>query len=297
MPELPDVELYVHKIREVVGDARLLRAKALTPFVLRTVSPPLSDANDKRLVSVGRLGKRIVLGFDAGPTLVVHLMVSGRFQWKAPGSKPPGRIAVAQFEFENGTLFVTEASKKRRASLHVFPSEAEASQLNPGGVEPLSCTATEFSDALTKENRTLKRVLTNPRAFSGIGNAYSDEILWAAKLSPLRLTGSLSPEETARLHAATVETLTTWRDRLIQEFSTKFPGPGDVTAFRPDFATHGKFGQPCPACGHKIQRIVYAENETNYCAQCQNEGRVLADRALSRLLKDDWPRTLEELEP
>ncbi|MBS1724832.1 MAG: formamidopyrimidine-DNA glycosylase [Armatimonadetes bacterium] len=296
MPELPDVELYVAKLRERVLGEPLDRLQLLTPFVLRTVEPKVAVLHGRPLREIERLGKRIVLDFGDDLFLVVHLMVAGRFQWKAAGAKPLGRITLALFEFPHGTLLMTEASKKRRASLHVVQGRNALEEMNPGGIEPLECTPQEFAEALKRENRTLKRALTNPRTFSGIGNAYSDEILWAAHLSPLRLTSSLDEKETARLYGATVESLTMWSKKLLEQFATKFPGAGDVTAFRPDFAVHGKFGQPCPRCGHKVQRIVYAENETNYCAECQNEGRLLADRALSRLLKEDWPRTLEEME-
>jgi len=320
MPELPDVELYIAKLKEMVLGQPLVSAKMVSMFVLRTVSPPLSDLAGKEVTCVFRLGKRIVLSFapspapppdpgrtnidrspgegfpDDGPFLVVHLMIAGRFLWRAPGAKPPGKITMAIFEFPNGQLVLTEASSKKRASIHVIADRAGLAEMDPGGIEPLTCTPQQFVEALRRENRTLKRGLTNPKTFSGIGNAFSDEILWAAKLSPVRLTQALSDEEALRLHKATVDTLTTWTTTLREEFKNKFPGPGDVTAFRPDYAVHGKFGKPCPVCGRKVQRITYAENETNYCAQCQNEGRMLADRSLSRLLKSDWPKTIEEME-
>lgn len=301
MPELPDVELYVAKLREVVVGQQLHNVRILTPFVLRSVTPPLSALSGSTVSDVFRLGKRVVFDFspsgaEQGPFLIVHLMIAGRFLWRAVAAKPPGRIALAMFDFSNGTLILTEASKKRRAGIHVVADRAGLKEHDPGGIEPLECTSAQFAEALKSENRTLKRALTNPRKFSGIGNAFSDEILFAAQLSPVRLTSSLSEAETDRLYDATVETLATWRARLLEEFKDKFPGSGDVTAFRPEYAVHGKFGKSCPVCGHKVQRIAYAENETNYCAKCQNEGRMLADRSLSRLLKSDWPKTIEEME-
>ncbi|MBS1713726.1 MAG: formamidopyrimidine-DNA glycosylase [Armatimonadetes bacterium] len=296
MPELPDVELYVSKIKERTLGTTLLRTGLKTPFLLRSTDPPVTAVQGKALRDVTRLGKRIVLGFDGDLFFVIHLMIAGRFQWKASGSRPPGRITLAVFSFDHGDLVLTEASKKRRASLHVVQGQEGLVAHDPGGVDPLLGPFAAFSTALHLQNRTLKRALTDPKTLSGIGNAYSDEILWAAGLSPLRLTSHLTDEETRRLWEATRTTLTAWKDRLSEDFKDKFPGPGDVTAFRPDFAVHGKFGAPCPKCGHKVQRIVYAENETNYCAACQNEGRLLADRALSRLLKSDWPRTLEDTE-
>lgn len=297
MPELPDVELYVSKLRETVLGQSLVSAKMVSMFVLRTVTPSLAEITSKPVTDIFRLGKRIVFAFDTnGPFLVVHLMIAGRFQWKPLDMKPPAKITMAVFTFSNGQLILTEASSKKRASVHVVADRVALAEMDPGGIEPLTCTREQFVEALRRENRTLKRALTNPRTFSGIGNAFSDEILWAAKLSPLRLSQALSDEEAKRLYRATVDTLTLWRDRLLSEFKNKFPGPGDVTAFRPDYAVHGRFGQLCPVCGRKVQRIAYAENETNYCAQCQNEGRMLADRSLSRLLKSDWPKTIEEME-
>ena len=297
MPELPDIELYVAKLRDLLTGVPLSSSRMVSLFILRTVTPSLQELAGHRVRSVERLGKRVVLGFqDTDARIVIHLMVSGRFLWRAVGANPPPKITMAVFSFPHGQLVLTEASSKKRASIHVVPNKEALQAMDPGGVEPLECSPVEFLIALRKENRTLKRGLTNPRAFSGIGNAYSDEILWAAQLSPLRLTQSLTDDEGLRLREAAVATLQTWSARLLDEFANKFPGPGDVTAFRPDFAVHGKFGKPCPECGNKVQRIVYAENETNYCAECQLEGRILADRSLSRLLKSDWPRSLEEME-
>jgi len=296
MPELPDVELYLRCLeREVVGHS-LLGIRMLNPFVLRTVAPRPNELIGKTVVAVSRLGKRIVLEFSDDLFVVFHLMISGRFRWLKAGSKPPAKISHAYFEFENGVLVLTEASSKKRASIHVLACREGLSSHDPGGIDPLTMSLEAFREQLLAENRTLKRALTNSHRFSGIGNAYSDEILFDARLSPLRLTSSLKDEEIVRLHSSVVAVLQAWKEKLAIEFATKFPGPGDVTAFRPDFNAHGKFGQPCSVCGHKIQRIQYAENETNYCAHCQNEGRLLADRSLSRLLKDDWPKTLEEME-
>lgn len=297
MPELPDIELYLHALRSRIVDKRLVSAKTLNPFVLRSVIPPLSDLNGKKVTGLRRLGKRIVLEFEGELFLVIHLMIAGRLRWSDKPGAAPAKITHAAFEFEDGgTLFLTEASSKKRAGIHVEKGVANLAQHDPGGIDVLNCTFEDFQRELLAENRTLKRGLTNSHRFSGIGNAYSDEILFHAKLSPVRLTRSLSEAEIQTLFASVREVLTTWRDRLIAEFAGKFPGAGQVTAFRPDFAVHGKFGQPCPVCGAKVQRIQYSENETNYCAKCQNEGRLLADRSLSRLLKDDWPKTLEQME-
>ncbi len=297
MPELPDIELYLHALRSRIVGKRLTSAKTLNIFVLRTVIPPLSDLVGKNVIGLRRLGKRVVLEFEDDLFLVVHLMIAGRFRWSDKPGPPPAKIGHAAFEFEGGgTLFLTEASSKKRAGIHVVKGEATLSEHDPGGIDVLSAPFEKFKEELITENRTLKRGLTNGHRFSGIGNAFSDEILFNARLSPVRLTRSLDDEELHRLHAAVQSTLETWRDRLIVEFGDRFPGAGQVTAFRPDFAVHGKFGQPCPVCGAKVQRIQYAENETNYCAKCQNEGRLLADRSLSRLLKDDWPKKLEQME-
>lgn len=294
MPELPDVTVYVEALRRRIVGQSLEKFTPVSLFVVRTVEPPMSALVGKTVESVHRLGKRIVLDFQDDLHLMIHLMISGRLQWKELGSKPPGKITLATFSFPNGQLVLTEASSKKRAALHLVQGPEPLSAHNPGGLEPLDMTLDQFTSALRAENRTLKRALTQPSRFSGIGNAYSDEILHAARLSPMRLTSSLEDAEVARLYEAIQQTLADWTNRLIAEFGDAFPGPGQITAFRPDFAAHGKFGKPCPTCGKPIQRIVYADNETNYCAVCQNEGRILADRALSRLLKDDWPRSFTD---
>ncbi len=247
---------------------------------------------------IWRIGKRIAFEFDSGSVMVIHLMVSGRFRWSATAGAVQRKITHAVWTFEDGSLILTEASSKKRAGIWLFPSRDSAMSQDPGGIDPLACSEAEFAEVLTRDNKTLKRGLANPRRFSGIGNAYSDEILHAARLSPLKLTQSLKPDEISRLFEAAQNTLETWRVKLLAEFENgaKFPGPGQVTAFRPEFAAHGRYGQPCPDCGRPIQRIVYAENETNYCAVCQNDGQIYADRSLSRLLKDDWPRSFAEEE-
>lgn len=298
MPELPDVTIYVEALADRMVGEPLRDVRVFGPSVLRSFEPPLPDTFGKAVRGVRRVGKRIVLALEDELFLVIHLMISGRLVWQAgepKGPRPGGKTTMALLRFPRAHLVLTEASTKKRAGVTVVRGEAGLAALDPGGLEPLTATPAAFAQALTAENRTLKRALTNPRAFSGIGNAYSDKILHAARLSPLRLTGSLSEEETERLRVATVRVLTEWTDRLRAECGDAFPGRGAVTAFRPDFAAHGKFGQPCPVCGKPIQRIVYAENETNYCAVCQNEGRLLSDRALSRLLKSDWPKTLEAM--
>ena len=291
MPELPDVEVYIESLQARIAGRRLLRVRVLSPFLLRTAVPPLSSADGKRVVGVQRVGKRIVLSLEDGPYLVLHLMIAGRLRWLEGKEKPPGRITLALFEFENGVLAFTEAGTKRRASLHVLNS---LENLDPGGAEIFGIDGHEFSRRLKRENHTLKRALTDPRLFAGIGNAYSDEILHRARLSPVAMTSRLDDEEVARLFRATRETLAEWTERLRQEAAGGFPEK--VTAFREGMAVHGRFGKPCPVCGSPVQRIVFAENETNYCARCQTGGKILADRALSRLLKKSWPRTLEELE-
>lgn len=299
MPELPDVEVYCAALRRCVQGHMLRRAEVVSPFLLRSFDPPLMSVEGRRVVGVRRLGKRIALGLEEDLHLVLHLMIAGRFRWQAAGARAgrlPRKIALATFAFDSGTLALTEPAKKKRAALHVVAGEAGLAAMRPRGLEPLEADAAAFAAAVTRERHTLKRTLTDPRLISGIGNAFSDEILHAARLSPLALTTRLTPEEMARLYEATRGVLMGWTRRLLADFAERFPGPGDITAFRPDFAAHGKFGRPCPACGVKIQRIRYAENETNYCPRCQTGDRVLADRSLSRLLKEDWPRTVEELE-
>lgn len=294
MPELPDVELYLHALRPRIVGQRLKRLRIKSPFLLRTVDPPLAEVEGRLVRELSRLGKRIVWHLDAEMFVVIHLMIAGRFRWKPPGAPIPGKVGLAAFEFENGTLLLTEAGAKRRASMHLVRGRASLVALDPGGIDVLTSTVDEFSAALTRENHTLKRALTDPRLLSGIGNAYSDEILHEARLSPLLLTSRLDRDAIRRLHAAATEVLARWRDELIAETGDAFPER--VTAFREGMAAHGRFGKPCLACGTPIQRIRYAANEANYCPTCQTEGKLLADRALSRLLKDDWPRSLEELE-
>lgn len=294
MPELPDVVVYVeHLTARVVGQT-LERVRIVSPFLLRTFEPCVEEAEGKRVREVRRLGKRIVFGLEGDLFLVLHLMIAGRLHWKPPNTKPPGKIGLAAFQFANGTLTLTEAGTKKRASLHVVRGEKGLAALNPGGMEVLHANLDSFRASLCHRNHTLKRALTDPRLFSGIGNAYSDEILHRAGLSPLALTQRLTDKEIAILFAAVQGTLVEWTDRLREEAGERFPEK--VTAFRDGMAVHGRFGQPCPRCGTAIQRIVYAENETNYCPRCQTGGKVLADRSLSRLLKDDWPRTIDELE-
>ncbi|HET7788420.1 MAG TPA: DNA-formamidopyrimidine glycosylase family protein [Myxococcales bacterium] len=291
MPELPDVTAYVEAIAQRVRGQPLRGVRAASPFVVRTFDPPLGAAAGKRVVGVDRLGKRIVLSLEEGLFLVIHLMIAGRFRWEQAGAKIPGKVGLAAFDFPSGTLLLTEVATKKRASIHLARSLDE---FRRGGIEPLSATAEQFEEALRSENHTLKRALTDPRLFSGIGNAYSDEILHRARLSPALLTRKMSAEEVARLREATRSILQEWTDRLCAEAREKFPEK--VTAFRPEFAVHGKYRQPCPVCGTPVQRIAYADNETNYCPRCQTGGRLLSDRSLSRLLHDDWPRTIEELE-
>jgi formamidopyrimidine-DNA glycosylase len=292
VPELPDVTLYVEALTEKVVGQPLDRVELKSAFVLRSVTPSIDDLRLKRVRAVQRLGKRIVLGLDDELFVVIHLMIAGRLRWRAPGEKLGfgGRMLLASFVFPNGVLHLTEASSKKRASLEIVRGQAALDSHNPGGIEPLEATLDQFGAALTNENHTLKRALTDPHLFSGIGNAYSDEILHAARLSPLKLTRSLSRDEIARLHVAMRATLVMWTDQLRRELKGEFPEK--VTAFHAAMAVHGRFRQPCPVCDAPVQRIVYAENECNYCARCQTGGRVLADRSLSRLLKDNWPRSL-----
>src|SRR5213083_1770417 len=294
MPELPDIVAYLDALAPRILGLRLERARVTSPLLLRTADPPLSSAVGKPVTGLRRLGKRIVWEMEDQIFLVFHLMIAGRFKWRKPGAKPPGRIGLATFDFPEGTLLLTEASKKHRASLHVVRGEAGLAAHDPGGLDVLTADLPAFRAALQSESHTLKRALTDPRLFDGIGNAYSDEILHAARLSPLRLTSQLGDDEIERLRRATRETLTRWTERLQAETGDGFPEK--VTAFRPGMAVHGRFRQPCPVCGSPVQRIRYAENEVNYCATCQTGGRLLADRSLSRLLKEDWPRSLEEWE-
>ena len=294
MPELPDVEAYLAALRPRIVGARLERVRLANPFILRSVDPSPAEVSGRAVTGLRRLGKRIVIALEDELFVLLHLMIAGRLHWRAAGAKTPGKIGLAAFDFSTGTLVLTEAGTKRRASLHLVRGEAALREHDPGGLEVLEADLPAFSAALHAESHTVKRVLTDPRVFSGIGNAYSDEILHAAQLSPVRLTPKITDDETARLFEATRRTLTEWRDRLSREAAEKFPE--HVTAFREGMAVHGRFGQPCPACGAPVQRIVHAENEINYCARCQTGGRLLADRALSRLLKQDWPRTIEEME-
>ena len=300
MPELPDVELYLHALGPRIVGQTLERVRIVSPFLLRSVTPPISRAEGRRVVGLRRLGKRVVWVLDEDLFVVVHLMIAGRFRW-LPGSAPrtdrsgpTPKTTLATFDFPSGTLTLTEASPKKRASLYLVHGEAALEEHDPGGIEVLTATGDEFAARLRLENRTLKRALTDPRLFSGIGNAYSDEILHEARLSPTQLTSNLTDQQANRLFESVKEVLRTWAARLVEETGDGFPEK--VTAFRPAMAVHGKFGQPCPRCGAPVQRIQYAANECNYCARCQTRGRLLADRGLSRLLGADWPRTLEELE-
>lgn len=294
MPELPDITVYLDALRPRVVGQRLTRVRIFNPFLLRSYEPPLEAVVGQTVLDLRRLGKRIVFVFADERFLVLHLMIAGRLHWKPTGAKPPGKIGLAAFDFPNGTLTLTEAGSKRRASLHVVQSETNLAAHNPGGLEVLDASLAAFRSALLRENHTLKRTLTDPHLFSGIGNAYSDEILHRAQLSPLTWTQRLRDDEIERLYRAVQDSLRHWIDRLRAEVGDGFPEK--VTAFRPEMAVHGRFGQPCPVCATAVQRIIYAENETNYCPRCQTGGKVLADRSLSRLLKDDWPRTIEELE-
>ena len=294
MPELPDIELYRHALRSRVVDNVLERVRLASPFVLRSVEPSIDAVEGKRVLDVRRLGKRVVFVLEDDLYIVFHLMIAGRLRWKSQGHKIPGRLGLGAFDFENGTLLLTEASKKKRAALHVCRGQNALLEHDPGGIEPLEIGGVSFRDALVERNHTVKRALTDPRIFSGIGNAYSDEILHRAKLSPLIWTQRLTEEQIRRLHDATQAVLSEWVARLLQQHGDDFPEK--VTAFRPEMAAHGKYGEPCPVCGDPIQRIVFTDRETNYCATCQTGGKLLADRALSRLLKGDWPRSLEELE-
>jgi len=293
MPELPDVTVYVEALQKRLVGQRLTKMRLASPFVLRTVDPSPSEVAGRQVVDIKRLGKRIVIELDGNVFIVIHLMIAGRFKWLPAGAKVPGKIGLAAFDFPNGTLLLTEAGSKRRAAIHLVRGVAGLKEHDPGGLEPLEMTLDEFRDALTRERHTLKRSLTDPHLFNGIGNAYSDEILHRARLSPVQMSTNLSDDEIGRLYDATRATLIDWTDRLRRDAGEGFPEK--VTAFRPEMAVHGRYNQPCPVCGAPVQRIVYSENETNYCARCQTGGRLLADRALSRLLHGDWPKSIDEL--
>lgn len=294
MPELPDIELYLHALEPRIVGRTLEKVRIASPFLVRSYDPPIDRAQGKKVLALRRLGKRLVWQLEDDLFLIIHLMIAGRFRFLAPGAKVPGKVGLAAFDFDTGSLILTEAGSKRRASLYLVRGEADLASHDPGGLEVLTSTVEEFGRALTRENHTLKRALTDPHLLSGIGNAYSDEILHAARMSPMLLTSKLTPAQIERLHAHTIGILTKWRDELIAEAGGKFPEK--VTAFRNGMAAHGRYGKPCPLCGTPIQRIQYATNEANYCPACQTGGKLLADRGLSRLLKDDWPKSLEELE-
>jgi formamidopyrimidine-DNA glycosylase len=294
LPELPDIVVYLEALAPRVLNQRLERLRIANPFLVRTPEPPVSAVEGRRVLALRRLGKRIVFALEDDLFLVLHLMIAGRLRWKERGAPIPGKVGLAAFDFPAGTAILTEAGSKRQASLHLVEGAGGLSALDPGGLEVLESDLPAFAERLTRVNHTLKRALTDPHIFSGIGNAYSDEILHAARLSPLQLTAHLSGEQIARLHESTVRTLERWIAQLRDELGDAFPDR--VTAFRPEMAVHGKYRQPCPVCGDPVQRIVYARNESNYCATCQTGGRLLSDRALARLLRDDWPRTLEEME-
>jgi len=294
VPELPDIVIYIEALEKCILGQRLERVRIASPFLLRTASPPVADAEGKTVVQLRRLGKRICIGLEDDLWLVLHLMIAGRLHWRKRDAKLSPPRGLAAFDFAHGTLLWTEAGSQKRASLHVVAGEDGLSELDPGGLEVLESNLDQFAKVLTSANHTLKRALTDPRLFSGIGNAYSDEILFEARLSPLALTQKLKPEEIKRLFAAVRDSLVHWTERLRQESGDEFPEK--VTAFRPGMAAHGRYKEPCPRCGAKIQRIRYAANETNYCPNCQTGGKLLADRALSRLLREDWPRTPEALE-
>jgi len=294
LPELPDIELYLHALRPRIVGRVLERIRIASPFLVRSFNPPIDHVHGRRIEALRRLGKRLVWVLDDDLFIVIHLMIAGRFKFLDRGAKVPGKIGLAAFDFDNGSLILTEAGSQRRASLHVVSGESELAKHDPGGLEVLTSTPEAFGAALTRESHTLKRALTDPHLLSGIGNAYSDEILHAAKMSPMLLTSRLTPEQIASLHAHTIGVLTKWRDDLIQDTGDSFPEK--VTAFREGMTAHGRYGKPCPACGTAIQRIQYATNEANYCPTCQTGGKLLADRGLSRLMKEDWPKTLDDLE-
>jgi formamidopyrimidine-DNA glycosylase len=294
MPELPDVQIYLERLDALLRGRVLERVRIANPFVLRTVEPPIASIEGCQVLSFSRIGKRIVMHVEREYFLIIHLMIAGRLRWRSPSRKMGGRIVLAELSFEHGTLYLTEAGTTRRAMLHLVQGDDALQAFERGGVDVLAADLDTFTRVLRSENHTLKRSLTDPRLFSGIGNAYSDEILHRARLSPLALSGKLSDEEVARLHSAVRATLSDWIERLRTEAGTELPDK--VTAFHPRMAVHGRYGQPCPECGAPVQRIRYAANETNYCARCQTGGRILADRALSRLLKDDWPRSIDDIE-
>jgi formamidopyrimidine-DNA glycosylase len=294
VPELPDITLYLEALTPRVLNQRLERLRIANPFLVRTVDPPVGAAEGRAVIGLHRLGKRIVVAFEDDLFLVLHLMIAGRLRWRERGAAIPGKVGLAAFDFPTGSVILTEAGSRRQASLHVVAGRQGVAALDPGGLEVLQSDLPHFAERLTRENHTVKRALTDPHIFSGIGNAYSDEILHAARLSPMKLTDSLDEEEIRRLHAATLQTLTMWIERLRVEAAGAFPEK--VTAFRAGMAVHGRYGQPCLVCGAPVQRIVYARNEANYCAVCQTGGRLLSDRALARLLRDDWPKTLEDME-
>ena len=294
MPELPDLTVYIESLEARIANRTLQRIRLLNPFILRTAVPPISEAEGRKVLGFRRLGKRIVIGLEGDLFLVLHLMVAGRLRWLAPGAKPPGRITLALLEFDDGTLALTEAGTKRRASLHLVKGEDALKAMDPGGLEVFDLPFEKFFLQLQKENHTLKRALADPHLFAGIGNAYSDEILHRAKLSPVAMTSKLDDAEIRRLFEATKAVLAEWTARIREEAKGGFPEK--VSAFREGMAVHGRFGKPCPVCGAPVQRIRYAENETDYCARCQTGGRLLADRSLSRLLKKSWPRSIDEME-
>jgi formamidopyrimidine-DNA glycosylase len=294
VPELPDILLYLHALRSRIVGKRIETVRLVSPFLLRSIDPPPTAVEGRVVTDLHRLGKRIAIETERELFLVFHLMIAGRFRWKPAGTRVPGKVGLLAIDFEHGSLILTEAGTKRQASLHVVDGAGALARHNPGGLEVMETGAEPFEQALRRENHTLKRALTDPRIFSGIGNAYSDEILHAARLSPFKQTSTLSQEEARRLYDATRGTLAAWTERLQSETGDGFPEK--VTAFREGMAVHGRFGKPCPVCGSAVQRIVYASNEANYCVTCQTGGRLLADRSLSRLLREDWPRTLEDLE-
>jgi formamidopyrimidine-DNA glycosylase len=295
MPELPDITVYVESLDAKVRGDTLRRVRVASPFLLRTAVPPITSAEGRRVVGIERLGKRVVVALDGALFLVIHLMIAGRLHWHAALGKPPAKAALATFEFNGGTLALTEAGTQRRASLHLVSGRDALAAMDPGGIDVMHCTAAEFAAQLAAENHTVKRSLTNPQLFSGIGNAYSDEILHRARMSPVTLTRSLDAAAAQRLRDATREVVSEWTQRLGEEASKHAGWPPKVTAFHPQMAVHGRYGQPCPVCGSKVQRIVHANNETNYCARCQTGGRLLADRALSKLLHASWPKHIDEL--